>query len=110
MIRKVHASLAATCVWQNEWDLLRATAVTQGWNGYQNKSQHRKSTLEKKIPPLLLRGLEPGTFDHESGALTAELSRSPKNSTLSNLGPRFCFQSLPLLPAVVPASLEPVGR
>ena len=23
--------------------------VTRGWNGYRNKSQHRKSTLEKKI-------------------------------------------------------------
>ena len=28
-------------------------AVTRGWNGYRNKSQHRKLTLEKKIlPPL----------------------------------------------------------
>ena len=26
-----------------------------GWNGYQNKSQHRKLTLEKKILPLLLQ-------------------------------------------------------
>ena len=32
-------------------DLLRATAETQGWNGYRNKSQHRKLTLEKKILP-----------------------------------------------------------
>ena len=45
-IRKVHACLAATCVWQNEWDLLRATAVTQGWNGYRNKSQHRKLKVD----------------------------------------------------------------
>ena len=61
----VHVCLASTCLlhlWQNDWDLLRATAVTWGWNGYQNKSQHSKLTLEKKIILLLLLGLEPPTF------------------------------------------------
>ena len=48
--------------WQNDRDLLRATAVTRGWNGYRNKSQHRKVTLEKNILPPLLPGLEPETF------------------------------------------------
>ena len=48
---------AVTCFlhfWQSDQYLLHATAVTQGWNGYRNKSQHRKLTLEKKIlsPPL----------------------------------------------------------
>ena len=64
-ICKVHACFAVTChlhFWQNDRDLLRATAVTRGWNGYQNKSQHRKSTLEKKILPPLLQGFEPATF------------------------------------------------
>ena len=64
-IRKVYACLAVTChlhFLQNDRDLLRATAVTRGWNGYQNKSQHRKSTLEKKILPPLQPGLEPATF------------------------------------------------
>ena len=64
-IRKVYACLAVTChlhFWQNDRDLLRATAVTWGWNGYQNKSLHRKSTLEKKILPPLLQGFEPATF------------------------------------------------
>ena len=44
-IRKVYACLAVTChlhFWQNDWDLLRASAVTQGWNTYRNKSKHRK--------------------------------------------------------------------
>ena len=39
-IRKVHACLAVTChlhFWQNNRDLLPATAVTRGWNGYRNK-------------------------------------------------------------------------
>ena len=57
--------LAVTChlhCWQNDRDLLRATAVTRGWNGYPNKSQNRKSTLEKKILPPFLRGFEPASF------------------------------------------------
>ena len=56
-IRKVYVCLSVTChlhFWQNDRDLLRATAVRQGWNGYQNTSQHRKLTPEKKIiPPFL---------------------------------------------------------
>ena len=61
----VRVCLAVTChlhFGQNDRDLLRVTAVTRGWNGYRNKSQHRKLTLEKKILPPLLRGIEPGTF------------------------------------------------
>ena len=64
-IRKVYACLAVTChprFWQNDRGLLRATAVTRGWNGYRNKSQHRKLTLEKKILPPLQQGFEPTTF------------------------------------------------
>ena len=64
-IRKVYACLAVTShlhFWQNDRDRLGATAVTRGWNGYRNKSQHRKSTLEKKILPLFLQGFEPVTF------------------------------------------------
>ena len=64
-IRKVYACLAVTChlhFWHNDRGLLRATAVTRRWNGYRNKSQHRKSTLEKKILPPLQQGFEPATF------------------------------------------------
>ena len=64
-IRKMHAYLAVTChlrFWQDDRDLLHATAVTRGWNGYRNKSQHRKLTLEKKILPPLLQGFESATF------------------------------------------------
>ena len=64
--RKVYACL--TCLkgppaLLAEWlGSLRATAVTWGLNGYRNKSQHRKSTLEKKILLPLLQGFEPVTF------------------------------------------------
>ena len=64
-IRKVHACLAVTChlhFWQNGRGLLRATVVTRGWNGYPHMSQHRKSTLEKKILPPLLQRFKPATF------------------------------------------------
>ena len=64
--RKVYNTcFAVTChlhFWQNDRDLLRATVVKRGWNGYRNKSQHRKSTLEKKILPPLQQGFEPATF------------------------------------------------
>ena len=61
----MYAFLAVTChlhFWQNDRDFLRATVVTRGWNGYRNKSQHRKSTLEKKILPPFQQGFEPATF------------------------------------------------
>ena len=64
-IHKVYACLAVTChlhFWQNDWEYLHATAVTRVWNGYRNKSQHRKLTQKKKILPLLQQGFKPTTF------------------------------------------------
>ena len=69
-----HQCLAVTChmhFWQNDRDLLCATAVTRGQNRYPNKSQHRKLTLNKKIPPPLLPGLEPAILQ----------SRVPRSTT-----------------------------
>ena len=80
-IRKVYACLAVTChlhFWQNDRDLLHAAAVTRGWNGYRNKSQHRKLTLDQKISRCSCRDSNPRPFNHESGALATELSRSPR--------------------------------
>ena len=80
-IRKVYACLAVTChlhFWQNDRDFLRATVVTRGWNGYRNKSQHRKSTLEKKILPPFQQGFRTRDLSITSpGALTTELSPPP---------------------------------
>ena len=67
----VHVCSAVTWhlhLWQN------ATAVTRGWNGYRNKSQHRKWTLEKKILLQLLSGLEPATLRSRVRRSTTELS------------------------------------
>ena len=71
-MRTVYVCLAVTCrlhFWQNDRDLLRATAVTRRWNGYRNKSQHRKLTLEKKIfSRCSCRDSNLRPFGHESGA------------------------------------------
>ena len=44
---------------------------------YQNKSQHRKFTMEKKILPPHQPGLNPRPFDYESGALPLSCPVSP---------------------------------
>ena len=51
-----HLIRSVTChlpLWQNGRDLIHATAVTPGRNGYRPKSQHRELTIEKKILPTL---------------------------------------------------------
>ena len=87
-IRKVYACLAVTChlhFWQNDRDFLRATVVTRGWNGYRNKSQHRKSTLEKKILPPFQQGFEPATFQSRVRCSNHWAIPAP-SGTLLNLG------------------------
>ena len=62
--RKVHACLTVTChlhFWQNDRDLLRATAVTRGWNEYRNESA-QKVDLGKEYSPAVPAVLEPATF------------------------------------------------
>ena len=79
-IGRVYVCLAVTChlhFWQNDRGLLCATAVTRGRNGCRNKSQHIKLTLEKKILPPHLPGLEPGTF--RSRVLRSNHTRSPSS-------------------------------
>ena len=68
----VRACLAVTChlhFWQNDRDLLRTTQVTLGWNGYQNKSQHRKLTLEKKKSAAAPTGTRTGFLSITSPSL-----------------------------------------
>ena len=68
-IRKVYACLAVTChlhFWQNDRDLLRATAVTRGWNGYRNLTDltDQKCALGYEIADLVaaeqMRGTRSG--------------------------------------------------
>ena len=49
----MHGCLAVTChlhLWQNDRDLLRAAAVTRGWNGYRNKSAQKVDPGEENSP------------------------------------------------------------
>ena len=89
-IQRERVCLAITCrlhYWQNNQNLLCATAVTSGWNGHWSiQSQHKKLTLEKKTLPLLLPGLEPATFWSWGWCSTTELSpltTSQKNGSTS---------------------------
>ena len=73
----VPVCLAVTChphFWQNDQDLLCATAVLWGRNGVLNESQHKKLTLEKKILLPLLFGIK-------SDALQLSYPCSPQNLT-----------------------------
>ena len=80
-IGRLHVCLAVTCYqhfWHNDRDLFRALTVTRGWNGYRNRSQHRKLTLEKrKFSRRSYRDSNPRPFDHETGVppLSYQLSR-----------------------------------
>ena len=66
-----------SALWQNDQHFLCATAVTQGWNGYWSKSQHRKLTQEKIILLPLLPGLECAPFWSQILHSITELSPFP---------------------------------
>ena len=107
-IGRVYVCLAVTChlhFWQNDLDILRATAVTLGWNVYRNKSQHSNLTLEKKILPPLQSGEFPEPFDHESDVLTTELSPLPESGCMGDA----IFWLIELC-SVVPSCFHPFPR
>ena len=93
---RVYACLIVTCqlrFWQNDQGLLLATAVTRGWNGYRNKSQHKVTlSLEKTIlPPLLMARIEPTTFRSRIRRSTAE--PHPRSSDECCVGKRLISAS-----------------
>ena len=80
-IRKVYACLAVTChlhFWQNDRDLLRATAVTRGGG---TDTEIRVNTESRPRRRKFFRrscgDSNPRPFSHEPGALTTELSPPP---------------------------------
>ena len=90
-IQRMHTCLAVTChlhFWQNDQDLLCATALTRGWNRYRNKIQHRKLIVEKTIIPPFLPFSRP--FNHETGALTTELCLPPVDSHMETADGIIC--------------------
>ena len=76
---RVHVCLAVIChlyFWQNDRHLLHATVVTRGWNGYQNKRQHRELTLRRN---LSCRDSNPEPFYHKSGCHWAKSVSNSNN-------------------------------
>ena len=79
-VRKMHVCLAVACrlhFWQNDQDLVRATAVTRGWKRYRNKSAQKVNPGGENSPSNTWRDSNPRSFDHESSALTTEPSPLP---------------------------------
>ena len=79
---KVYVRLAdGSHFWQNDRDLLRATAVTLGCNGYGKRRRKKESSVSWSWRRIFSRRscgdskLRP--FDHESSAQTTELSPPP---------------------------------
>ena len=51
-ILSMHVCLAVTChlrCWQNERDLVHATEMKRGWNGYRNKESSQKTKIVNKM-------------------------------------------------------------
>ena len=63
--------------WHHDQGLLRATAVTRGWNGHRIRVSTRNLRWRRKFSRRSCRDSNSQSFDHESGALTNELSRLP---------------------------------
>ena len=79
-IGKVHVCSAVTChqpFWQNERDLLRATAVTRGGTDTKIRVSIESWPGRRKFTRRFRRDSNPWPFDHESDALTIELSPLP---------------------------------
>ena len=77
-IRKVYACLAVTChlhFWQNDRDFLRATAVTQDDTDTEIRVSTESGPWRRIFSRHSSRDSNPRPFNHESGALTTELSQ-----------------------------------
>ena len=71
-IRRLHMCLDVTChlrFWQNDRDLLRATAVTRGWNVNQNKESAQKVDPGEENSPIAPVGTRTGDLSLTRPAL-----------------------------------------
>ena len=68
----MHVCLVVTChlhFRQNDRDLLRATAVTRGWNGYRNKESAQKVDPGEENSPAAPAGIRTRDLSITSPAL-----------------------------------------
>ena len=99
-VYRVPVCLSVPCrlrFWQNDRHLLCATAERQEWKGHRNNSQHRKLTLQKKILPPLLPGLEPATFRSRVGG-AVPMSYPRKESMFFSSQRQRLFSCTPTIP------------
>ena len=75
---------------KNDRGLLRATAVTRGWNGHRLRVSTQNWLWKWKLSRRSCRDSNSQPFDHESGAVTNKLSRLPAL--------RIGYSSIPPLP------------
>ena len=76
----MHVCLAVTCqlrFWHNDRDLFRATAVTRGGTDTEIRVSTESRSWRGKSSRRSCRDSNPRPFNHESGALTTELSPPP---------------------------------
>ena len=107
----MYACLGVNChlhFWQNDRSLLRATAVTRGWNGHLIRVSTQSWLWRRKSSRQSSRDSNSQPFDHESGTLTNMLSRLPWSIsgsvfivliTVQHKGPRDCASEQMDLPA-----------
>ena len=80
-IRKVYACLAVTCrlhLWQNDRDLLRATAVARGGTDTEIRVSTESRHWRRFFSRRSCRDWNPRPFSHESSALTIKLFPAPR--------------------------------
>ena len=85
--------------WENDRGILRATAVTRGWNGHRIRVSSQSSFWRRKFSRRSCRDSNSQPFDHESGAFINQLSRLSNTDTGSGKPMRFHHASICLLNA-----------
>ena len=77
---RVYTCVGVTChlhFWQNDWGLLHATAVTQGWDRHRIRVSTQSWLWTRKFSHHSCRDLNLQPFDYKSSALTNKLPRLP---------------------------------
>ena len=102
-IRKVYACLAVTChlhFWQNDRDFLRATVVTRGGTDTEIRVSTESRPWRRKFSRRSSRDSNPRPFNHESGALTTELSPPPVQNVRCKLAYSYFLLTVMSLAAI----------
>ena len=95
--RCIHACLGVTChlhFWQNDWGLLRATAVIQGWNGHRIRVSTQSWLRRRKFSRCFCWNLNSQSFNHKSYALPTRYPSIMGHINILSKGSAFCQEVL----------------